>query len=106
MGMGLDLKPMGIWILPFPLVWVASICPPRVFVCKLFIRKNALYYDHKKCIRPRIIGSLRSYSSLWTVFASSLVFHSNIWGLLYVSLNGRILLAPNVLHRASFTRLT
>src|SRR5205807_558323 len=51
-------------------------------------------------------GSLRSYSSLWTVFAFSLVFHSNIWVLLYVSLNGRILFTPNVLHRAFFKRLT
>jgi len=27
MGMGWDLTPMGIGILPFPLVWVASIVP-------------------------------------------------------------------------------
>src|SRR5205085_10161109 len=37
------------------------------------------------------LGSTRSYSSLWIVFASSLIFHSNIWVLLYVSLNSQTL---------------
>ena len=35
MGMGWDLTPMGIGILPFPLVWVASIGVPVTDVKKI-----------------------------------------------------------------------
>ena len=42
MGMGWDLTPMGIGILPFPLVWVASII--------VYIFLNIIHLDFEKSI--------------------------------------------------------
>jgi hypothetical protein len=89
-----------IW-LPKPIVPTS-----RFYLFAPFQRENGLYYYRKKRIRRRIVGSLGWYRSSWAFCTSSLVFHSCICDLLKVSLNGRILPIPKVLHSASFKRLT
>ena len=45
MGMGWDLTPMGIGILPFPLVWMASICMHMVIE---LIKEEHVEQDYTK----------------------------------------------------------